>query len=167
MQKYLLTLCLTLGLGAGLSQAAHAQFLVGPSAELGYVRGPNFATDPADSKPGLLVGLYAGASGFELRPAGLIVEGQYRGFVMDAGIRMTPKWFGQEEYLFNFISPYAVLAGSIGYPWSVGWNGRLGLGVALMEYGSINAELGYRSHRLDESTLLEGVTVGLRATFPF
>jgi hypothetical protein len=148
-------------------QPAQAQFLIGPQAELTYIRGPNYPTDPSDSKTGLLLGVYAGVSGFELRPSALISEGAYKGFLLDGGLRVTPKWFGQEEYLFNLISPYVVLGGSVGYPWSIGWSAKAGLGVALLEYGSINVEIGYRSHRLDQNILIDGVTIGARATYPF
>ncbi len=147
--------------------ASQAQFLIGSQADLISFRGPNYPGDPKDSRTGLILGGYIGASGIELKPNILISEGKYRGFLMDLGVRMTPKWFGQDEYLFNFISPYAVLSGSVGYPWSVGWGAKVGLGLALMEFGSINAELGYRFHRMDQSLLLDGVTVGVRAAYPF
>ncbi len=153
--------------GGGGAGGGGLGILVGPQAELGYVRGPNYPSDPNDSKTGLLVGLYVGTSGLELRPQALIVEGGYRGFLMDAGLRVTPKWFGQDEYLFNLISPYVVLGGSLGYPWSAGWSARAGLGLALMQFGSINAEIGWRSHRFDASTQIDGITVGLRAAYPF
>ncbi|MEZ0368742.1 MAG: hypothetical protein ACAI44_06570 [Candidatus Sericytochromatia bacterium] len=143
------------------------QFLIGPQAELDFVRGPNYPGDPSDSRAGLLLGIYAGTSGLELIPSILISEGQYKGFLVDAGLRITPKWFGQDEYLFNLVSPYAVLGGSLGYPWSVGWHVKAGLGVALMEFGSINAEIGYRSHRFDPNIQLDGVSIALRATYPF
>ncbi|PKL75036.1 MAG: hypothetical protein CVV27_17440 [Candidatus Melainabacteria bacterium HGW-Melainabacteria-1] len=165
--KALLSLSFALGLLASTMAPAQAQFLIGPQAELTFVRGPNYPADSSDSRTGLLLGVYAGASGFELIPMALISEGQYRGFLLEAGLRVTPKWFGQDEYLFNLFSPYAVLSGTVGYPWSIGWHAKAGVGVALLQYGSINAEIGYRSHRLDQNTLLEGVTLGMRATYPF
>lgn len=143
------------------------QLLVGPRAELNFMPGVNYPTDKNDRKVGMLLGLYIGTSGIEVVPNVLISEGQYRGFILDAGLRVTPKWFGQDEYLFNLIAPYAVLGGSVGYPWSVGWNAKAGLGIALLQFGSLNAEIGYRSHTLDATTKLDGVTVGLRYTYPF
>lgn len=146
------------------------RFLIGPSAELIHIHGPKYMAnheDKSDTSPGMLLGLYAGSSGLEIRPQALIgFDGQYRGFLVDAGLRITPKWFGFDEYIFNLVSPYAVLGGSVGYPWSLGWHAKAGLGVALLQYGSINAEIGYRSHRFDDSIQLDGVTVGLRATYP-
>lgn len=140
--------------------------LVGPQLELTYFRGPNYPTDPNDSRTGLILGGYIGTSGLEARPSVLISEGQYKGFLLDLGLRVTPKWFGQEEYLFNLVSPYIVLGGSIGYPWSAGWNIKGGLGVILFDIGSLNAEIGYRSHRLDSNLQAEGLTIGLRGTIP-
>lgn len=142
-------------------------FLIGPQVELDYLAGPNYDTDKNDRKTAMLLGLYAGTSGLELIPSVLISEGQYRGFLLDAGVRVTPKWFGQDEYLFNLVAPYVVLGGSVGYPWSIGWHLKAGLGVALFQYGSVNAEIGYRAHTFDANTRLDGVSVGLRWAYPF
>ena len=49
----------------------------------------------------------------------------------------------------------------------LGRNAKAGLGIALMQFGSINAEIGFRSHRFDAATWIDGVTIGLRATYPF
>lgn len=150
-----------------MASPAQAQFLGGVNGELTFMRGPNYPNDPEDSRTALLAGLYVGTSGLELRPNVIISQGQVDGYLLDAGLRVTPKWFGQDEYLFNLISPYAVLGGSVAYPWSVGWNVKAGLGLALMQYISVNAEIGYRSHRLDEQRLLEGLTISVHAGYPF
>lgn len=148
--------------------AAEAQqILTGPHAELIYVRGPGYPDNPDDSTVGLLTGLYIGMAGVEARASTLINQGEVKGYVLDAGLRITPKWFGQPEYLFNLVSPYAVIGGSAGWPWSIGWNGRLGIGIALLQFGSLNAEIGYRSHRLNENILMEGITVGAHYGYPF
>lgn len=147
---------------------AQAQIiLTGPAAELVFVRGPNYPENPEDSTVGLLGGWYVGTSGLELRTSALLAEGAYQGALLDAGVRVTPKWFGQQEYLFGIVSPYAVLGGSVSYPWGLGYHAKAGLGVAVMQYGSVNAEIGYRYHPLTPEQLIEGVSLGLRATFPF
>jgi len=161
------TLFLSTCLFLGLALPAAAQLLIGPQAELTFVRGPEYPDNASDSRVGLMAGVHVATSGLEVFPNILITEGQYQGFLMDLGLRVTPKWFGQQEYLFGLVSPYVVLGGSVGYPWSAGWYGKAGLGVVVMQLGSINAELGYRSHRLTEGILLEGVTLGLRASYPF
>lgn len=146
---------------------ASAQLLGGVSGELSFLRGKDYPENPEDSKTALISGAYFGTSALELRPGVVLSEGQSQGFLVDLGLRVTPKWFGQNEYLFNLVSPYGVLSGSVSYPWSFGWSARAGLGIAVLRYASINAELGYRSHRLNENALLEGVTVGLHASYPF
>lgn len=146
---------------------ASAQLLGGVSGELSFLRGKDYPENPDDSKTALISGAYFGTSALELRPGVILSEGQSQGFLVDVGLRVTPKWFGQNEYLFNLISPYGVLGGSVSYPWSFGWSAKAGIGIAVLRYASINAELGYRSHRLSESALLEGVTVGLHASYPF
>ncbi len=143
------------------------QLLTGPHAELTYVRGPAYPDNPDDSSVGLLTGIYLGAAGIEGRFSTLINQGEVKGYLLDAGLRITPKWFGQPEYFFNLVSPYAVIGGSAAWPFSVGWNARFGIGVALLQFGSINAEIGYRSHRLNENILLEGITVGAHYGYPF
>jgi len=143
------------------------QILTGPHAELTFVRGPAYPDNPEDTSVGLLTGLYLGAAGIEGRASTLINQGEVKGYLLDLGLRITPKWFGQPEYLFNLVSPYAVIGGSAGWPWSVGWNARAGIGIALMQFGSINAEIGYRSHRLNDSILMEGITVGAHYGYPF
>lgn len=150
----------------GISSAS-AQLLGGVSGELSFLRGKNYPEDPKDSKTALISGAYFGTSTLELRPGVVLSEGESQGFLVDLGLRVTPKWFGQSEYLFNLVSPYGVIGGSVSYPWSFGWSARAGLGIAILKFASINAELGYRSHRLNENALLEGVTVGLHASYPF
>lgn len=139
-------------------------FLIGPVAEMGFVKTPENEGGPRQA--GLLLGGYIGTSGLELRPQALISHGEYQGFLVDGGLRITPKWFGQGEYLFNMISPYAVIGGSWGWPNSWGYHGRLGLGVIAMGRASVNAEIGYRDHAFSESLKLEGVTLSARVTIP-
>lgn len=146
---------------------AAAQLLIGPQAELGFVRGPEYPENPEDSAAGLLGGIHINTSIMEFFPAVLISQGRIHGGLMDVGLRITPTWFGQPEYLFRLVSPYAVLGGSVGYPWSAGWYAKAGLGLVIMRLGSVNAEIGYRSHRLTDSVLMEGVTLGVRASYPF
>lgn len=163
-----LSLGFALALNLGLTHPAAAQLiLAGPSAEMVFVRNPQNPDPKAPAPAGLLAGAYVGTSGLELRPAAVISEGAYRGFLLDAGLRVTPKWFGQPEYIMDFVSPYFVLGGSVSYPWSLGWHAKLGLGFVLMQFGSVNAEIGYRYHPLNDTTLLEGTSIGLRATYPF
>jgi hypothetical protein len=146
---------------------AQAQIMWGVAAELGYIRGPGYPENPADSKTSLLGGLYVGTSGLEARPQVLISEGQYKGMLLDVGIRVTPKWFGIDEYLFGLVSPYGVLSGSVSYPVAWGWSAKAGLGVAIPPYGIARAEIGYRSHRWSPELLLEGVTISVNAGLPF
>ncbi len=150
-----------------LATPASAQFLGGASGELTFLRGPEYPENPEDSRTALITGGYFGASGFEVRSGVILAEGASQGFLVDLGLRITPKWFGQPEYLFNLVSPYGVISGSASFPWSVGWSARAGLGFAILRYASVNAEIGYRSHRLSENALLEGVTVGVHASYPF
>lgn len=166
----------SLWLGAALSlfltapvftAPAQAEILVGVAAELGYLRGPAYPTELTDSRPSLLGGLYVGTSGLEARPQILISEGQYKGFLLDVGVRVTPKWFGLQEYIMGIVSPFAVLGGSVSYPLAWGWSAKAGLGVAIPPYGILRAEIGYRSHRWSPEQLLEGVTISLNAGLPF
>jgi hypothetical protein len=154
-----------------LTLPARAEVIVGGVAELGYLRGPKWPAEAQDSRTSLLGGIYLGTSGLELRPQALIAEGQYKGLVLDAGVRLTPKWFGQQEYIMGILSPYGVLGGSFSYSASGdtgwGWHARAGVGIAIPPYGIVNTELGWRSHRLSSTLLLEGVTLSVRAGLPF
>lgn len=153
-----------------LTLPASAQMLAGPNAEIFFLRNPQETqeSESPDNLPiGLLTGLYVGTSGLEIRPSALIVGGKYQAFLFDAGLRVTPKWFGQPEYLFNLVSPYAVLGGSVSYPWGFGWSAKTGLGISLLQYGSLNAEIGYRLHQFNENMMANGVTISVRATYPF
>lgn len=149
------------------SAPVEAQLLIGPQGELTFVRGPEYPENPEDSAAGLLAGIHINTSIMEFFPNVIISQGQVKGGLMDVGLRVTPAWFGQPEYFFRLLSPYAVLGGSIGYPWSAGWYGKAGLGLVLMGLGSVNAEIGYRSHQLHDNARLEGVTLGVRASYPF
>lgn len=148
-------------------QAVRAEIIVAGVAELGYLRGAQWPTNPTDSRTSLLAGLYLGTSGLEARPQVLIAEGQYKGFLLDAGLRLTPKWLGQPEYIMGILSPYAVLGGSFSYPVTWGWHARAGVGIAIPPYGIVNTEIGWRSHRISSDLLLEGVTLSVRAGLPF
>lgn len=167
LRKYIAifgALILMLSVG-GKVQPAEAQVLAGPSGEIFFIHNPQ--DTEAVKMTGLLGGLYVGAAGVEIRPAALIVAGKYEAFMMDAALRVTPKWFGESEYLFNLVSPYVLLGGSVSYPWAVGWHAKAGLGISLLQYGSLNAEIGYRLHQFSETMLVDGVTLGVRATYPF
>jgi len=146
---------------------AQAELVWGGVAELGFLRGPTYPADPKDSKTSLLAGLFVSTSGIEARPQVLISEGQYKGLLLDADLRITPKWFGQQEYIMGIISPYGILGGSVSYPLAWGWHARAGVGLAIPPYGIVNAEIGYRSHRISSDLLLEGVTLSVRAGLPF
>lgn len=147
--------------------SVHAEVIVAGVAELGYLRGPQWPANPTDSRTSLLTGLYVGTSGLELRPQILIAQGQYKGILVDAGLRLTPKWLGQPEYIMGILSPYVVLGGSMSYPLTWGWHTRAGIGIAIPPYGIFNSEIGWRSHRLNAELLLEGVTLSVRAGLPF
>jgi hypothetical protein len=152
---------------AALTVMPSAHALVGVSGEITYARGPGYPANPNDSQPAFLAGLYWGASGLELRPSALFVNGKYEGILIDGGVRITPKWFGFDEYLFGLVSPYVV--GNISYsaPFNWGYGVRGGLGVGLMEMFSINAEIGYRSHRFNDAILLEGTSISARVSMEF
>ncbi len=169
MNRFLKIPCLILLATVPLffSAPAQAEILVGGVAELGYLRGPGYPTDLTDRRPSVLAGLYLGTSGLEARPQILISEGQYKGFLLDVGVRVTPKWFGFQEYIMGVISPFASLAGSVSYPLAWGWSAKAGLGIAIPPYGIVRAEIGYRSHRWSPEQLLEGVTISVNAGLPF
>lgn len=153
----------------GVSTAVPAQaanVIYGLNGELVPMRGPGFPDNPEDTQTTLLGGLYVGTSGLELRPNIIYTAGEYQGLIIDAGLRITPKWFGQPEYLWGFVSPYAVVGGSYGVPNSWGWLAKGGIGLGLGMF-TINGEMGYRSHRLTDTQLLEGTTLTLRAGMPF
>jgi hypothetical protein len=152
---------------SSLLLAPSAQALVGIEGEITYARGPGYPANPNDSQPAFLAGLYWGTSGLEIRPSALFVNGQYEGILVDGGVRITPKWFGFDEYLFGMVSPYVVGHVSYSAPFQWGYGVRGGLGVGLMEMFSINAEIGYRSHRFNERILLEGTTISARVSLEF
>ena len=84
----------------------------------------------------------------EVRPQIAMSDGQYRAFLLDLGIRVTPALFDFDEYLFGIISPYAALGLGIGYPFSGGYYAKVGLGLDVFSYFLVNAELGYRSQNI-------------------
>lgn len=125
---------------------------IGLHGELVQVHGPMFATNPTDTKPGMLIGpLFSFNSIVELRPQIVMSQGQYRALVVDAGLKINPDILGFDEYLLGLFSPYVALGAGVSVPLNVGYYAKLGLSVNVMDRFLANVEIGYRGQRLDQN----------------